>query len=71
MLFIAYRALPVRKDGDDAEKQHEPGEPKHEKAVKKKPNKAEKNEGKPAPAEEDDDVIDLEEFFEKKEAKKK
>ena len=71
VLFIAYRALPVRKDGDDAEKQHEPGEPKHEKAVKKKPNKAEKNEGKPAPAEEDDDVIDLEEFFEKKEAKKK
>ncbi|MBI2145149.1 hypothetical protein HYU18_02395 [Candidatus Woesearchaeota archaeon] len=64
--FLAYRALFVKEGKDAGEHKAEAPEKKEKKAPERKePAKEAKEE------EEDKDVIDLEEFFEKKETKKK
>ncbi len=71
--FFAYRALFVKEDNEEKkeEKAEKAGKAqKAEKSHEKQKAKEEKEPEKPA-AGEDDDVIDLEEFFEKKETKKK
>ncbi|MBI2580333.1 hypothetical protein HYV85_00825, partial [Candidatus Woesearchaeota archaeon] len=73
VLFFAYRMLFVKEEKTEkvAEQQREKGkeqkESKAEKAAARKQEKGKEKGEKPAKAEgEDDDVIDLEEFFEKK-----
>ncbi len=65
--FFAYRTLFVKEEGDDEKGKKE--EKAHEKPKAKEAK--EDKESEKAEAGEDDDVIDLEEFFEKKESKKK
>ncbi len=66
--FFAYRALFVREDGEGKKEKADKPAKAHEKP---KAGEGKADEKAKAEAEEDDDVIDLEEFFDKKESKKK
>ncbi|MBI3036366.1 hypothetical protein HYY73_01220 [Candidatus Woesearchaeota archaeon] len=68
--FFAYRALFSKEEGEEKKEEGAEKAWKAEKSREKPKAKEEKEPEKPA-AGEDDDVIDLEEFFEKKENKKK
>ncbi len=67
--FFAYRALFVREDGKG--KKEKADKPDKTAKAHEKPKAGEDKAAAKAEVEEDDDVIDLEEFFEKKESKKK
>lgn len=68
--FFAYRTLFVKEESEEGKSEKADKAQKAEKSREKPKAKEEKEPEKPA-AGEDDDVIDLEEFFEKKETKKK